>query len=110
MGIWVIRTAESVVLTPCPPQPLLLNTSTLISVSLISISFVSVNSGNTETAAKEVCLRALESNGLEFEESEIQMVPTTTVPLDSEGEDKVQKLIDSLEDLDDVMNVYTNLD
>ncbi len=52
----------------------------------------------------------LESKGLEFEEAEVQMVPTTTVPLDSDGEEKVQKLIDNLEDLDDVMNVYTNLE
>ena len=51
---------------------------------------------------------ALENQGLEFEEAEIQMVPTTTVSLDSEGEEKVQRLIDSLEDLDDVMNVYHN--
>ncbi len=51
---------------------------------------------------------ALEKQGLEFEEAEIQMVPTTTVSLDSEGEEKVQRLIDSLEDLDDVMNVYHN--
>ena len=53
---------------------------------------------------------ALEAQGLEFEEAEVQMIPATTVPLDSDGEEKVQKLIDNLEDLDDVMNVYTNLE
>ena len=53
---------------------------------------------------------ALENQGLEFEEAEVQMVPTTTVPLDVEGEERVQKLIDNLEDLDDVMNVYTNVE
>ncbi len=53
---------------------------------------------------------ALEAQGLEFEEAEIQMVPTTTVSLDEEGEERVQKLIDSLDDLDDVMNVYTNIE
>ena len=53
---------------------------------------------------------ALENQGLEFEEAEVQMVPTTTVPLDEEGEERVQRLIDSLEDLDDVMNVYTNVE
>ncbi len=51
---------------------------------------------------------ALENQGLEFEEAEVQMVPTTTVALDSDGEEKVQRLIDNLEDLDDVMNVYHN--
>ena len=53
---------------------------------------------------------ALENQGLEFEEAEVQMVPTTTVPLDADGEERVQKLIDNLEDLDDVMNVYTNVE
>ena len=51
---------------------------------------------------------ALEKEGIEFEEAEVQMVPTTTVALDSDGEEKVQRLIDALEELDDVMNVYHN--
>lgn len=50
----------------------------------------------------------LESNNLEFVEAEIQMIPTTTVSLDETTSDKMQNLIDRLEDLDDVMNVYHN--
>ena len=64
----------------------------------------------TDPADFSAVRETLEAQGLEFEEAEVQMVPATTVPLDSVGEDKVQKLIDNLEDLDDVMNVYTNLE
>lgn len=53
---------------------------------------------------------ALENEGLEFVEAEIQMVPTTTVQLDEEKAEKMQRLIDNLEDLDDVMEVYHNWD
>ncbi len=62
----------------------------------------------TDPADFSAVREALENQGLEFEEAEVQMVPTTTVALDSDGEEKVQRLIDSLEDLDDVMNVYHN--
>ena len=64
----------------------------------------------TDPAEFSAVREALENQGLEFEEAEVQMVPTTTVPLDVEGEERVQKLIDNLEDLDDVMNVYTNVE
>ena len=36
------------------------------------------------------------------------MVPTTYVALDEKGAEKMEKLIDRLNDLDDVMNVYHN--
>ena len=64
----------------------------------------------TDPAEFSAVREALENQGLEFEEAEVQMVPTTTVPLDADGEERVQKLIDNLEDLDDVMNVYTNVE
>jgi len=38
------------------------------------------------------------------------MVPSTTVELDEEGAEPILKLIDMLEDLDDVQNVYHNAD
>ena len=50
----------------------------------------------------------LEEAGLEFLEAEIQMVPTTTVQLDEHGIEKMERLIDRLEDLDDVSNIYHN--
>jgi len=50
------------------------------------------------------------SDGFQPESSGISMVPTTTVPLDVETAERVMKIIDTLEDLDDVQNVYTNAD
>ena len=38
------------------------------------------------------------------------MIPSTTATLDLETAQKVLKLIDMLEDLDDVQNVYSNAD
>ncbi len=51
---------------------------------------------------------SLEGLGLEFLEASVQMVPSTTVKLDEHGAEKMNKLIDNLNDLDDVMNVYHN--
>ena len=50
----------------------------------------------------------LEEAGLEFLEADVQMVPTTTVSLDEKGIEKMERLIDRLEELDDVSNVYHN--
>ena len=50
----------------------------------------------------------LEAMGLTFLEAEIQMVPSTTVALDEHAAEKMERLIDNLNDLDDVMNVYHN--
>ena len=50
----------------------------------------------------------LEEQGLTFVEAEVQMIPTTTVVLDEKGQEKMERLIDNLDELDDVMNVYHN--
>ena len=50
----------------------------------------------------------LEEAGLEFLEADVQMVPTTTVKLDEKGSEKMERLIENLEDLDDVSNIYHN--
>ena len=50
----------------------------------------------------------LEEAGLSFLEAEVQMVPTTTVVLDEAGQEKMERLIERLDELDDVMNVYHN--
>ena len=50
----------------------------------------------------------LEEQGLEFLDADIQMVPTTTIDLDEKDAEKMERLIDNLEDLDDVANVYHN--
>ncbi len=54
--------------------------------------------------------RELESAGFEAVAAEVTMLPSTTVELDQGGAETVLGLIDMLEDLDDVQNVYTNAD
>ena len=58
------------------------------------------------TAVKE----ALEAAGLEAVNVEVTMVPSVSVELDVETGAKVMKLIDMLEELDDVQNVFHNAD
>lgn len=53
---------------------------------------------------------ALEAAGLESAGGEVTMVASTTVPVDADGANKIMALVDALEDLDDVQNVYTNVE
>ena len=53
-------------------------------------------------------LTALREAKLEPDNAEVTMVAATVVELDVEGAETVMKLVDRLEDLDDVQNVYTN--
>ena len=53
---------------------------------------------------------AMVEAGFTPDHAEVTMVPSTTVPLDKEGAEKIIGLVDMLEDLDDVQNVYTNAD
>ena len=50
----------------------------------------------------------LEKEGLEFVEAEIRMIPTTYVALDEKKKKKMERLIDRLEELDDVSEVFHN--
>ncbi|ENK1243059.1 YebC/PmpR family DNA-binding transcriptional regulator [Clostridium sporogenes] len=50
----------------------------------------------------------LELEGLEFLEAEVKMVPDTYTAIDEETATKFQKMLDVLEDDDDVQNVYHN--
>ncbi|HEB66908.1 MAG TPA: YebC/PmpR family DNA-binding transcriptional regulator [Gammaproteobacteria bacterium] len=54
--------------------------------------------------------QAMLDAGLEPEMAEITMQPSTTVDLDLDDAQKIMRLVDTLEDLDDVQNVYTNAD
>ena len=51
---------------------------------------------------------ALEKEGLTFAEADVQMVPQTYISLDAEASRKMGLLIENLEDLDDVIEVYHN--
>jgi YebC/PmpR family DNA-binding regulatory protein len=53
---------------------------------------------------------ALQTAGIEYESAESSFVPSVTVPLDEDGARKIFKLIDAIEDSDDVQNVYANFD
>ena len=51
---------------------------------------------------------ALKGAGMEPAHAEVAMVPSTTNPCDVDRAEKVLRLIDALDDLDDVQNVYSN--
>jgi len=53
---------------------------------------------------------ALEKAFFDMESAELSMLPTTETPVDLETGRKLIKLIDALEDWDDVQNVHTNAD
>jgi YebC/PmpR family DNA-binding regulatory protein len=54
--------------------------------------------------------KALQEAGLDYESAEAGFLPSVSVPLDADGARKVFKLIEALEDCDDVQNVYANFD
>ncbi|HVV22693.1 MAG TPA: YebC/PmpR family DNA-binding transcriptional regulator [Pseudonocardiaceae bacterium] len=54
--------------------------------------------------------KALQDAGDDYESAEASFLPTMTVPLDADGARKVLRLVDALEDCDDVQNVYGNFD
>ncbi|MBE3555235.1 MAG: YebC/PmpR family DNA-binding transcriptional regulator, partial [Thermicanus sp.] len=64
----------------------------------------------TEPDLLENIREALENAGLPISSAEVTMVPTTTVKVAGEEAEKVLKLIDRLEESDDVQNVYANFE
>jgi YebC/PmpR family DNA-binding regulatory protein len=66
-----------------------------------------VTTAPTELAAVR---DALEATGLQVESAELRLVPRSTIGLDEDGARKLLRLIDGLEDLDDVQDVYANFD
>ena len=54
--------------------------------------------------------KAVQEAGMDYDSAEVNFVSSMSVPLDADGARKVFKLIDALEDCDDVQNVYTNFD
>jgi transcriptional/translational regulatory protein YebC/TACO1 len=53
---------------------------------------------------------ALQSTGIDYDSAEATFVPSMSVPADLELAKKVIKLVDALEDCDDVQAVYSNID
>ena len=53
---------------------------------------------------------ALRQTGVEFKVAEFEMLPQTDIELSEDDQATFEKLIDALEDLEDVQNVFHNVD
>jgi len=64
----------------------------------------------TEPVNLEPVRKALEATGVEIENADFAMVPKVTIELDEKTAHQTLKLIEALEDLEDVQRVYSNAD
>jgi len=64
----------------------------------------------TKPAELEIVRKALEKAGIDIESAEHAKVPKTTVSLDEHTSFQVLRMLDRLEEMDDVQNVYNNVD
>lgn len=64
----------------------------------------------TEVGEFDNVKKALESNNIKFEEASLTMKPQTTVKLSGKEAESMVKLMNALEDSDDVQKVYSNFD
>ena len=64
----------------------------------------------TEPSQLVAARTALVDAGIDYDSSEAEFVPNLTVEVDADTARKVMKLIDALEDSDDVQNIYSNYD
>lgn len=53
---------------------------------------------------------ALQEAGIDYESAESSFLPSLEIPLEEENAKKVMRIVDALEDADDVQNVFTNAD
>ena len=53
---------------------------------------------------------ALQAAGIEYDSADVVFWPAMQIEVDAEGARKILRLIDALEDSDDVQNVYANFD
>ncbi len=65
---------------------------------------------NTSVANFSAVRKYLEEKGLNFFSAQVEMLPQNKITLSDEDLVKFKKLVDALEDLDDVQNVYHNVD
>ncbi len=64
----------------------------------------------TDPMSFESVKSACDANGLKYIEASLSMVPQNTVKLDRTKAEKMLKLMDALDDHDDVQNTYANFD
>ncbi|NJC22239.1 YebC/PmpR family DNA-binding regulatory protein [Arthrobacter pigmenti] len=65
---------------------------------------------HSEPSDLRAVVAGLEEAGIEYETDEVEFVPSMQVELDADAARKFLKLVDALEELDDVQNVYSNAD
>ena len=65
---------------------------------------------HSEPTDLRAVVAALEEAGIEYETDEVEFVSSMQVDLDADAARKFLKLVDALEELDDVQNVYSNAD
>ena len=53
---------------------------------------------------------ALQDSAIDYDSAEVQFVASMDIPVDADAAGKIFRLVDALEDLDDVQNVFTNVD
>jgi transcriptional/translational regulatory protein YebC/TACO1 len=64
----------------------------------------------TKPGELEIVRKALEKAGVAVENAELAKVPKTTVSLDEHTSFQVLRMLDRLEEMDDVQNVYNNVE
>lgn len=64
----------------------------------------------TEASQMVAARSALQAGGIDYDQADAEFVPNVRVEADAETARKVLRLIDALEDSDDVQNVFTNID
>lgn len=64
----------------------------------------------TDQGSLEKVKSALEKNGIPIESAERTAIPQTTVKLDAKDAEKILKLMEKLEENDDVQNIFANFD
>jgi len=65
---------------------------------------------STEASSFEDVKKALEENNLSIHEASISMIPKNTVKIEEDIAPKMLKIMDALEDHEDIQNVYANFD
>jgi YebC/PmpR family DNA-binding regulatory protein len=69
--------------------------------------FVEVHTGPTDL---DKVRRQLADAGVKVATAELSMIPTNVIPLDASKANQALRLLDQIEDLDDVQKVYSNAD
>ena len=88
-----------------------------------TVMMIALDAGADDVVSDEECFevsttpdmlhsvaKEFETSGFEIVSSEVEYVPQNMINLDKDSAISINKLIVSLEDLDDVQNVYTNAD